>query len=133
MWSITRILNWLGLELRVRLGVSVSGERNTFVGLHKSPSGGCVRILTIHNTRPAVCISSLIVQSNLYGMCQWKLEVTTGLDFSGSAIQAYTSGDAGDEGDASKTPANGGNALEVGDAMQPLISSAPATPVVVNC
>ena len=48
VWSIIRILNCLGSELRVRLGVSVSGERNTFVGLHKSPSGGCVRILTIH-------------------------------------------------------------------------------------
>jgi len=44
-----------------------------------------------------------------------------------------TSGDAGDEGDAGETPGNGGNALEAGDAMRPLISSAPATPVVVNC
>jgi len=49
------------------------------------------------------------------------------------ALYRPTSGDAGDEGDAGETPVNGGNALEVGDAMQSLISSAPATPVVVNC
>jgi len=64
------------VRIKVRLGVSVSCERNAFVGLYKSPSGGCAHVY----------ISSLIVQSNLYITCQWKLEVTTGLDFSGSTI-----------------------------------------------
>ena len=72
----------------------------------------------------------IIIQSNIYCKCQWKLEVTPGLEFSTGRSAKYIRR-------RGRRGRDSGNALEAGDAMQSnvlsLISSAPTMPVIVNC